>query len=146
MTYIIGFLQWGLNNYEIYSYMDILKDKYSKVFLLRNEQQYSIYSFKYGNKFEPDFLLFLINDNKDVYEQIQVFIAHKGENLLSTDNWKEKFLQQIAKEHTSKIIYENAKFKLNGFRFTNFTGKLVNRKNEFIEDMQTLMDFEFETV
>ncbi len=131
---------------EIYSYMDKLKDKYSKVFLLRNEQQYSIYSFNGGNKFEPDFLLFLINDNKDVYEQIQVFIEPKGENLLSTNNWKEKFLQQIANEHTSEIIYENAKFKLIGFQFTNFTGKLVNRKNEFIEDMQSLMDFEFETV
>lgn len=55
-------------------------------------------------------------------------------------------LKKIAKEHTSEMIYENAKFKLIGFRFTNFTGKLVNRKKEFTEDMQSLMDFEFETV
>ena len=51
-----------------------LKEKYDKVFLIRNERQLHIYSFDGGERFEPDFLLFLHKQNADGYEQLQVFI------------------------------------------------------------------------
>ena len=40
-------------------YVKELKDKYDKVYLVRNERQLAIYSFDGGERFEPDYLLFL---------------------------------------------------------------------------------------
>ena len=45
-------------------YVKELKDKYDKVYLVRNERQLAIYSFDGGERFEPDYLLFL--DRKSV--------------------------------------------------------------------------------
>lgn len=82
------------------TYLDDLRKVYSKLYLVRNEQQLSIYSFKDGNRFEPDFVLFLQKvDGKD-FEQMQIFIEPKGENLLKQDKWKEDFLLEI-KEKTN---------------------------------------------
>ena len=45
-----------------------LKAKYDKVFLVRNERQLHIYSFKGGERFEPDYLLFLHKQNEAGYQ------------------------------------------------------------------------------
>ena len=124
------------------SYIDSLKEKYSEVYLIRNELQYVLYSFDEGNPFKPDFLLILANQSKDMYEQIQVIIEPKGENLIKTDKWKEDFLLQINESDKSHIIFENADYRMIGFHFTNFTGKdneCMARKELFETDMQKLL-------
>ena len=124
------------------SYVDSLKEKYSEVYLIRNELQYVLYSFDEGNTFKPDFLLILANQSKDMYEQIQVIIEPKGENLIEKDKWKENFLLQINESDKSHIIFENADFRIIGFHFTNFTGKdneCKIRKELFETDMQGLL-------
>lgn len=78
-------------------YLDDLRKVYSKLYLVRNEQQLSIYSFDDGNRFEPDFVLFLQKGDGKDFEQMQIFIEPKGENLLKQDKWKEDFLLAIKK-------------------------------------------------
>lgn len=122
-------------------YLDDLRKVYSKLYLVRNEQQLSIYSFKDGNRFEPDFVLFLQKvDGKD-FEQMQIFIEPKGENLLKQDKWKEDFLLEI-KEKTNEdpsLLSENSHYKIWGFHFTNFNGKQENRLNDFKQDMEEIL-------
>ena len=65
-----------------------LKERYDKVFLVRNERQLHIYSFTGGERFEPDYLLFLHKQNGDGYEQLQVFIEPKWTHLVERDKWK----------------------------------------------------------
>lgn len=123
------------------TYLDDLRKVYSKLYLVRNEQQLSIYSFKDGNRFEPDFVLFLQKvDGKD-FEQMQIFIEPKGENLLKQDKWKEDFLLEI-KEKTNEdpsLLSENSHYKIWGFHFTNFNGKKENRGKEFKQDMEEIL-------
>ncbi len=123
------------------TYLDDLRKVYSKLYLVRNEQQLSIYSFKDGNRFEPDFVLFLQKvDGKD-FEQMQIFIEPKGENLLKQDKWKEDFLLEI-KEKTNEdpsLLSENSHYKIWGFHFTNFNGKKENREKEFKQDMEEIL-------
>lgn len=123
------------------TYLDDLRKVYSKLYLVRNEQQLSMYSFKDGNRFEPDFVLFLQKvDGKD-FEQMQIFIEPKGENLLKQDKWKEDFLLEI-KEKTNEdpsLLSENSHYKIWGFHFTNFNGKKENRGKEFKQDMEEIL-------
>ena len=65
------------------TYIDDLKDKYDKIYLVRNERQLAIYSFDGGERFEPDYLLFLHTQKNDSYEQLQVLLNQK-EHILST--------------------------------------------------------------
>ena len=123
------------------TYLDDLRKVYSKLYLVRNEQQLSIYSFKDGNRFEPDFVLFLQKvDGKD-FEQMQIFIEPKGENLLKQDKWKEDFLLEI-KEKTNEdpsLLSENSHYKIWGFHFTNFNGKQEDRRSDFRQDMEEII-------
>lgn len=112
-----------------------LKKKYDKVFLIRNERQLHIYSFAGGERFEPDYLLFLHKQNEDGYEQLQVFIEPKGTHLIENDKWKEDFLLEIEdKAVATKIFVDDNKYKIWGFHFFN---KDV-RMNEFTDDMSKL--------
>lgn len=80
----------------IESISEKLLQKYESFYLLRNERDLRIYSFNNGNAFEPDFVLFLRRKgSKDVYDNIQIFIEPKGENLRKEDKWKEDFLLEL---------------------------------------------------
>ena len=119
------------------SYVPQLKDKYDKVFLIRNERQLHIYSFEGGERFEPDFLLFLHKANGDGYEQLQVFIEPKGTHLLANDKWKEDFLLEIeSKSVAKKIFADDNQYRIWGFHFFNTD----SRSSEFGDDMQMLID------
>lgn len=79
--------------------VDAIKEKFEKVYLIRNEIQASIYSFSDGSKFEPDYVLILqkkqINKKKDnLY--ICMFIEPKGEHLLDKDKWKNTFMLELS--------------------------------------------------
>lgn len=117
------------------SFIPHLKEKYDKVFLVRNERQLHIYSFDGGERFEPDYLLFLHKQNDAGYEQLQVFIEPKGTHLIADDKWKEDFLLEIEdKAVTTKIFVDDNKYKIWGFHFFNTDVRM----NEFKKDMERL--------
>ena len=95
------------------SFVPELKRKYDKVFLLRNERQLHIYSFNGGERFEPDYVLFLHSNKESGYEQLQVFIEPKGTHLLEKDSWKEKFLLEIEdKAVATKIFVDDNNYSI----------------------------------
>lgn len=117
------------------SFVPELKKKYDKVFLLRNERQLHIYSFEGGERFEPDYVLFLHSNKKDGYEQLQVFIEPKGTHLLEKDSWKEKFLLELGdKAVATKLFVDDNKYRIWGFHFYNE----AHRMTEFAADMSKL--------
>lgn len=117
------------------SFVPELKKKYDKVFLLRNERQLHIYSFEGGERFEPDYVLFLHSNKKDGYEQLQVFIEPKGAHLLEKDSWKEQFLLELEdKAVATKIFVDDNKYRIWGFHFYNE----AHRMTEFAADMSRL--------
>lgn len=105
---------------------DELRKHYDKIFLIRNERQFHIYSFDGGKRFEPDYVLFLQKNS----ETWQIFIEPKGSHLILNDDWKEIFLIELK----DKIFYENKNYKILGFHFYNF----ADEKN-FDEDFKTLI-------
>lgn len=117
------------------SFVPELKKKYDKVSLLRNERQLHIYSFEGGERFEPDYVLFLHSNKKDGYEQLQVFIEPKGAHLLEKDSWKEQFLLELEdKAVATKIFVDDNKYRIWGFHFYNE----AHRMTEFAADMSRL--------
>ena len=116
-------------------YVNELKDKYDKVYLVRNERQLHIYSFDGGERFEPDYLLFLHTQKNDGYEQLQVFIEPKGTHLIEKDSWKEDFLLQLESNAIPVTKFaDNNKYKIWGFHFFNRD----ERSAEFDNDMVKL--------
>lgn len=76
--------------------MDKFEEKYDEIYLIRNEKDLKIYDFAEGRPFEPDFVLFLrVKGSSDKYDNLQLFIEPKGNNLLIKDKWKNDFLKQI---------------------------------------------------
>jgi len=96
--------------------------KYEEIYLVRNERipELAIYDFDTGERFEPDFLLFLRKHNQDRYEQEQIFIEPKGDHLLSQDKWKEDFLLRIGKEGIPvKVYVDDNEYRVCGLPFFN---------------------------
>ena len=102
--------------------VEFLKKKYSQIYLVRNERQLHIFSFDEGNRFEPDFLLFLRNKQPDgSMDMMQIFIEPKGNNLLLQDKWKEDFLLQIAEKWNLKptTFIDDTEYRVIGLPFYN---------------------------
>lgn len=116
-------------------YVKDLKDKYDKVYLVRNERQLAIYSFDGGERFEPDYLLFLHLPKQEGYEQLQIFIEPKGTHLVEKDSWKEDFLLQLESRAipVTKFADDN-NYKIWGFHFFNRDVRM----SEFESDMKKL--------
>ena len=85
--------------------LEELRSNYENVYLLRNERHFPIYSFSTGERFEPDFVLFLQGKNREKTETYQVFIEPKGDGYKATDKWKEDFLLEI--EYKAEIFDMN---------------------------------------
>ncbi len=118
------------------SYVPQLKEKYDKVYLLRNERLLHIYSFEGGERFEPDYLLFLHTPKSEGYEQLQVFIEPKGAHLVETDKWKEDFLLEIEEIAVPRKVYvDDNDYKIWGFHFFNQDV----RSTEFADDFAKLI-------
>lgn len=116
-------------------HVDLLKKKYDKVYLVRNERQLAIYSFEGGERFEPDYLLFLRKSNGAGYEQLQVFIEPKGDGYIEKDIWKEEFLLQLEKNAVPVVKFvDDNNYKIWGFHFFN----TEFRNAEFAADMELL--------
>lgn len=120
------------------SYAKKLKEEYDKVYLLRNERQFHIYSFDDGGRFEPDYVLFLHKDKAEGFEQLQVFIEPKGKQLLENDAWKERFLVYMKDTNAAvpvKILKDDNDYFIWGFHFYNQD----ERMKEFTDDFDALL-------
>ena len=117
-------------------YVERLKAIYSKVYLVRNERQFHIYSFEGGERFEPDYVLFLQKNKEDGYEQLQIFIEPKGSHLIASDQWKEDFLLQIKDNAVAKTVFvDDNEYMIWGLHFFNTD----MRSTEFSADMEELI-------
>lgn len=101
-------------------YIEDLKKQYDKVFLVRNERQLVLYSFDGGERFEPDYLMFLRKKNSTGYEQYQIFVEPKGTHLIEQDKWKEDFLLQIESRGIPKKTFaDDNVYRIWGLPFYN---------------------------
>ena len=103
-----------------------LTKKYKDVYLIRNEKQLKLYSFKGGEGFEPDFILILSGNQNEHPISQYIFIEPKGQHLMQKDQWKENFLLSLEKEalispQEKSILAENEKYVIKGLRFYNVT-------------------------
>lgn len=113
-------------------YVDDLKKTYSKIYLIRNEREFHIYSFEDGERFEPDYVLFLQRDKTDGFEQLQIFIEPKGTQLLEKDAWKERFLLQLKDEAIPVTVFvDDNDYKIWGFHFFNQDTRMADFDAEF---------------
>lgn len=95
-----------------------------------------MYSFEEGERFEPDYVIFLQKDETDRFEQLQIFVEPKGTQLIEKDKWKENFLLQMKDAAIPVKTYVNDnKYKIWGFHFFNQD----TRMHEFDSEMQSLL-------
>ena len=116
-------------------YVAELRKVYDRIYLIRNEREFHIYSFEDGERFEPDYVLFLQSDKTDGFEQLQIFIEPKGSQLLEKDAWKERFLLQLKTEAVPATIFvDDNDYKIWGLHFFN----QENRMKEFDSELAAL--------
>lgn len=100
----------------------ILEEKELEYYLIRNERipELAIYSFDAGERFEPDFILFVSTKNVDRTKTIyQGYIEPKGTHLIDKDKWKEDFMLKINNESNCKDEMLVDDYKIVGFPFFN---------------------------
>lgn len=114
-----------------------LKEKDLEYYLIRNERipELAIYSFTAGERFEPDFLLFIKKKDVSEIKTLQAYIEPKGSQLLLQDAWKEKFLSQIKDEHKITDLFGHG-YTLLGLPFFN----QENRMAEFSKAIDELVE------
>lgn len=101
-------------------HVQVLKNKYDKVYLIRNERQLKIFSFNGGERLEPDYVLIMTKQNGNITDQYQIFIEPKGSHLIQKDSWKEKFLLEIESSGIPiKTLVDDNNYKIIGFPFFN---------------------------
>lgn len=111
---------------------ETLKQSYESIYLVRNERQLHIYSFDGGERFEPDYVIFLQRKKDKGYEQIQIFAEPKGGQLIEKDSWKEKFLLQIESEGKTVIKFaDDNKYLIWGIHFYNEELRLPSIDKDF---------------
>lgn len=106
--------------------MSELEEKWSDIYLLRNEKAVRIYSFDEGKAFEPDFLMFA-NDKKTGNISWQIFIEPKGSQFADANNrfengkegWKQKFLAEITHRDEAKELVNDDRYRIVGLPFYN---------------------------
>ena len=95
-----------------------LKVKYDEVYLVRNEKDLKVYSFKSGKAFEPDYVMFLRKKDSDgKFDNIQIFIEPKGQHLRSNDSWKEDCMKEIRDMASIHFSTQADKFNIWGMPF-----------------------------
>ncbi|VEU60722.1 Uncharacterized protein conserved in bacteria [Mycoplasmopsis bovigenitalium] len=113
----------------------MLKNNDLEYYVVRNERipELAIYSFDKGQRFEPDFLLFI--KRKTIYEETtyQAFIEPKGQHILEKDPWKEEFLMEIEeKNHISGLLSDQ--YKIIGFPFFNQQHDKIEKFKSYISE------------
>ena len=119
------------------SMMDDLHSKYEEVYLVRNERfaELAIYDFHTGERFEPDFLLFLREKNGDGFRQEQIYVEPKGSHLLEQDRWKERFLLELTeKAIPTKVHVDNNDYRIVGLPM--YTHGKPEQMKQFTESLR----------
>ncbi|MFU0546807.1 DEAD/DEAH box helicase family protein [Gardnerella pickettii] len=113
-----------------------LKAKGLEYYLIRNERipELAIYSFDSGERFEPDFLLFIREKEYKDVKTYQAYVEPKGSQLLFEDEWKEKLLGQIENNYKINDILGRG-YKIIGLPFFN----QENRMSEFDKALNDLV-------
>ena len=111
---------------------DSFKEKFSDIYLIRNEQVLKIYD-EIGRAFEPDFVLFCRKKNGKE-NVLQIFIEPKGEQLKGKDKWKEDFLKQI-RENKEVLKIGTDHYLITGVPFYNY-----NNENEFAKELEGVLE------
>lgn len=132
--------EWFAWSSEEQNFIELMKTKiewlqqdYDEVYIIRNERDFPIYSFKDGQRFEPDFLLYLKKHNSPGNITYQVFIEPKWEHLVLNDQWKEEFLLQIGTN--AEILDMN----LGNYRLVWLPFYNRNKEREFEEAMEEVL-------
>ena len=97
-----------------------LKQNNLEYYLIRNERvpELVIYSFETGERFEPDFLLFIKKKELSEVKHMQAYIEPKGTQLLLQDAWKEQFLSEISSKYQTNGIF-GSDYTILGLPFFN---------------------------
>ena len=94
------------------------------------------YDFDTGERFEPDFLLFLRKKNQDGWRQEQLFVESKGEHLVAYDQWKDDFLLRIGDESIPiKKYVDDHEYSIYGLPFFN----RESRRKAFDETLRNML-------
>ncbi len=118
-----------------------LEEKNLEFYVIRNERisDLAIYNFNEegnGERFEPDYLLFIKKKNTDNFTINQIYAEPKGSQLLSYDSWKEKFLLSINDESKIDNVFNGGNnYKVIGLPFFNKTERI----KEFEEAISNLI-------
>lgn len=114
-----------------------LKAKNLEYYIVRNERvpELAIYSFEAGERFEPDFLMFIRKRQEENVFSYQGYIEPKGNHLLDQDEWKESFSLELNKTATTKGFFSK-NYKIIGFPFFNKD----NRMEDFDEAINSFLD------
>lgn len=109
---------------------DGINAKYEDIYLIRNERVVKIYD-NDGRRFEPDFILFAKQRNRDESITYQIFIEPKGKHLMKNDKWKEEFLKELRQEKQTFDI-DSDKYLITGVPFYNYENE--NEIKDILED------------
>jgi type III restriction enzyme len=116
-----------------------LKAKNLEFYVIRNERipDLAIYSFNTGERFEPDFLLFIRKRKEQTFSAQQVYVEPKGSHLLLEDAWKEQFLLELTSVASVDESYTfGNEYKIIGLPFFNEEQRLT----EFEEAMESFVE------
>lgn len=92
--------------------------RYDDFYLLRNEKDIILYGFDNGERFEPDYLLFMRKRNyTNRYDHIQIFLEPKGKGYKEKDKWKEDFLKQMNVDGNVRLCIESNEYRVWGMPF-----------------------------
>ena len=118
-----------------------LEAKDLEFFVVRNERvpDLAIYSFTDGERFEPDFLLFVRKHKNQSFISNQVYVEPKGSHLLLKETWKENFLLQIndLAEADDSYAFGN-EYRIIGMPFFNEEermGNFTKAMDEFVANI-----------
>ncbi len=116
-----------------------LQAKGLEFYVVRNERipELAIFSFDDGERFEPDFLLFIKKTGNQKFSASQVYVEPKGAHLLLQDQWKEEFLADITlKAEVDPNYTFGNQYAIIGMPFFNAD----NRMTEFTKAMDKFID------
>lgn len=100
----------------VYDFKDKLQKTFKETYLIRNQKMLDLFSFKKGDRFEPDYIL-ILGDEKTKANYLHLFIEPKGKQLEKGDEWKEEFLLEIKQENKIVNLFEDDKYRIIGLPF-----------------------------
>ena len=115
-----------------------LIEKDLEFYVIRNERvpELAIYSFKDGERFEPDYLLFIRKKQIENYKINQIYAEPKGSQLLQGDKWKEEFMLELEDNAIiDSTFVDGNDYKVLGLPFYNEE----NTKEEFEKELNKII-------